>query len=126
MITPIDKTKFTDNALRKLGLLPPLPPTKLGVGTVVAVSVNDDKPLYVRGENGAVFAMGGLTPLQQQQIPHLLPELIGIKVFYKYEHENDVGQATDSVFQTLLIENDTSPRATALNDKLQAMEGGAS
>jgi|GEM_PF-2992673 len=121
----LDHSKFTDNALRKIGILPALSPRKIGVGYVVAIStVNADKPLYVCGENGVIFALGGLTDIQKNQIPHLLPELIGIKVFFLYDTMNELGQITDGIFQTLLIETDKSPRATALKTKLETMDSG--
>tara|TARA_R110002050_G_scaffold57423_3_gene128963 strand:+ start:102727 stop:103116 length:390 start_codon:yes stop_codon:yes gene_type:complete len=125
MNSKIDHSNFTDNALRKLGLLPALPPKLIGIGYIVAVSsVNDEKPLYVCFENGVIFALGGLTTMQKNQIPHLLPELIGMKVFFLYNTVDELGQVTDGVFQTLLIETDKSPRATALKDKLETMDSG--
>lgn len=121
----LDRSKFTDNALRKIGLLPALPPRKIGIGYIVAVStVSDDKPLYVCFENGVIFALGGLTTMQKNQIPHLLPELIGTHVFFLYDTVNELGQVTDGVFQTLLTEADKSPRAMALKAKLATVDGG--
>lgn len=119
----IDRSQFSTSALIKLGLLPKPNPKKIGIGHIVAVSIDADKPLFIRGENGAVFSIGGLTDNQKQVIPNLLPELIGSKVFFKFDTENELGQATDGIFQTLLLDSDTSPRAMALKTRLATIEG---
>ncbi|WP_394182681.1 hypothetical protein [Marinomonas posidonica] len=100
-------------------------PYKIGIGRIVAVCVESDEPLFVQTPNGAIFSIGGLSDRQKQQLLTLLPDLIHTRVRFQYSRQNDLGQAVDAIFQTLLIEGDTRHRASSVvfNTGFNNMQG---
>jgi hypothetical protein len=102
-----------------------LPTQRIGIGRIVAVCVESDTPLSVQTPNGAIFSIGGLSDRQKQQLLTLLPDLIHTRVRFQYSRQNELGQAVDAMFQTLLIEGDTRHRASSVvfNTGFNNMQG---
>jgi hypothetical protein len=102
-----------------------LPTQRIDIGRIVAVCVESDTPLSVQTPNGTIFSIGGLSDRQKQQLLTLLPDLIHTRVRFQYSRQNDLGQAVDAIFQTLLIEGDTRHRASSVvfNTGFNNMQG---
>lgn len=111
--------------LPPIGTFSALPSHKIGIGRIVAVCVESDTPLFVQTPNGAIFSIGGLSERQKLQLLTLLPDLIHTRVRFQYSRQNDLGQAIDAMFQTLLIEGDTRHRASSVvfNTGFNNMQG---
>jgi hypothetical protein len=123
MLSKIDLSKASQNVRNSMLFHPPVYHSKTGFGHIIALNDDVTAPLYVRRDNGAIFALGGLSDLQREQIPILMPELIGAQLMFKYEFENHLGQPVDAQFTTLLIEGDSRTNAAKLRQTLESAKG---
>ncbi len=107
MLNPIDTSKYTQAALRKLAHLPPKR-LFLGAGRIAAINLPSDTPFIVEMESGALFKLGGLNKGQASQLPSLHQQLIGQRIAFKFQGGfNDLNQPINPIFNTLLLAANT-------------------
>ena len=123
MNTRLNTAQFSSAALRKIGIIHDITPSQVNIGTIVWCKTEQrDQPLIVEMANGVLFKCGGLSDIQFQQLPALMPDLVGAKLVFSYQHL--INAAPDNAqFKTLLLENDSRPSAKNLLATLEAMDG---
>ncbi|AWX99525.1 hypothetical protein A8139_05600 [Marinomonas primoryensis] len=90
-----------------------IPSPQVGLGRIVAVCVDSETPLLVRLANGTTFHLGGLSDRQTQQLPNLMPDLIGSSVWFQYD-ESTTGQVINPRFKTILIQGDSRQKTRVM------------
>ncbi|NQY27508.1 MAG: hypothetical protein HRT92_10070 [Piscirickettsiaceae bacterium] len=123
MNTQLSTSQISSAARRKIGINSDITPSQVNIGTIVWCKTDQrEQPLIVEMANGVLFKCGGLTELQFQQLPALMPDLVGTKLVFSYQHLVN-NAPIDAQFKTLLLENDSRPSAKRLIVTLGAMKG---
>lgn len=108
--------------LPSIGTLSALPSPKVGIGRIVKVCVESETPLLVRLANGTTIYLGGLSDRQTQQLPNLMPDLIGSSVWFQYD-ESATGQMINLRFKTILIQGDSRQKTRVIMNTNLHMRG---